>query len=83
MRLFNSHKSSPSTDPLHQLSCQLDTSAQESCSRYEPEVFAERRLPADPYLEWVARRAEERERDEQPAVRWVYRHENGRTAVVH
>jgi len=82
MRLFNSHKASPSIDPLHHLSRQLDGELMETSTRYEPEAFAEHRVPADPYLEFLARRDEERAREEQPAIRWVYRYENGRAAVV-
>jgi hypothetical protein len=64
MRLFLSQKISPPTDPLDELSSQLNVDLQQDCSRYEPEVFAERRVPVDPYLEWAAQRAAERERED-------------------
>jgi hypothetical protein len=82
MRLFNSRKLPASVDPLHRLSQDLDSELQAACSRYEPEEFAARRVPVDPYLEWTAQR--EAEREDSTSVRWVYRHEDaGGTAFAH
>lgn len=82
MHLFNSRKLASPADPLHNLSQQLDGEVQGACSRYEPDEFAARRVPVDPYLEWAARR--EAEREDSTTVRWVYRHEEaGGTAFAH
>jgi hypothetical protein len=82
MRLFNSSKASQ-PDPLHELSRELDTDLQVACSRYEPDVLTEQRVPVDPYLEWAARRDEQRELEDPTTVRWVYRyHHQGATATV-
>ena len=42
-------------------------------TRHEPYAFTERALPRDPYAAWLQQREEDRQRDENVRIRWVYR----------
>jgi hypothetical protein len=48
------------------------TGAEEVSGRHEPDAFAARVVPQDPYAVWCQQREAEREREERPAVRWVH-----------
>jgi hypothetical protein len=42
-------------------------------TRHEPQAFTERAFPRDPYAAWLEQREADRQRDEDAAIRWVYR----------
>jgi hypothetical protein len=44
----------------------------QAMSRHEPQALTERAFPRDPYAEWLAQRETDRDRNEQPSVRWVH-----------